>query len=123
MKPLTLETIDFTAYDDFAIFDIAQKISNICEFGYGFFYLKIQPNQASVVKEILDAAKDFFELPNQEKMRLVNDESCYYKIGGKSIAGTGIGIGGLKGTENIIVTTSLKKTWRYWCRYRRTKMY
>ena len=95
MNDLTLETIDFSsALDESKIHEIAKKVSYICEFGHGFFYLKPQSKQISEILNIIDEAKEFFSLPENEKYKLANDETCNYKIEGMSIPGTGSGYRG-----------------------------
>lgn len=95
MDVLTLETIDFSSdLDELKIHEIARKVSYICEFGHGIFYLKPESEQISEIINIIDEAKEFFSLPENEKYRLANDESCNYKIQGISIPGTGSGYRG-----------------------------
>ena len=99
MTSITLETVDFSFYDENKVEELAKNISNICEFGYGFFYLKLQQNYADCVRDIIGAGKSFFGLPESEKLKLTNDdELCFYKIQGKLIKGTGPGYRG-KGTD------------------------
>ena len=94
MTSVKLDTIDFTSQHEHTIDEQATQIANICEFGYGFFYLKIDADQEIAVRGILDAARSFFQLPDEEKTEVRNDESCHYKITGKPITGTGPGYRG-----------------------------
>ena len=94
MTSVKLDTINFTSQHEGVIDEQARQIANICEFGYGFFYLKIDADQEIAVRGILDAATSFFILPEEEKTELRNDESCNYKIRGKPIIGTGSGYRG-----------------------------
>ena len=95
MDVLTLDTIDFSStLDKLQIHELATKISNICEFGNGFFYLRPPAHQEIVIQAIVNDAKQFFDLPKNEKFNLANDESCCYKIKGQLIQGTGSGYRG-----------------------------
>ena len=95
MDVLTLETIDFSSsLDEIKMHKTARKVSYICEFGHGFFYLKPQSNQISEIINIIEEAKEFFNLPENEKYRLANDESSNYRAQGKAILGTGSGYRG-----------------------------
>ena len=94
MTSVKLDTIDFTSQHEGILDEQATQIANICEFGYGFFYLKIDADQEIAVRGILDAARSFFRLPDKEKTKLRNDDSCNYKIRGKPITGTGSGYRG-----------------------------
>ena len=103
MTHITLETVDFTSYGESNIKELATQVANICEYGYGFFYLRLPQNYANVVKDIITAPKLFFDLPDSEKDALANDESCHYKIRGTVIKGTGPGYRGKGNDPNFVL--------------------
>ena len=53
---------------------LVTQLTEACE-GPGFFLLKVGPDFGQLCVKMLEAAKEVFPLPDQEKARLVNDGS------------------------------------------------
>ena len=53
---------------------LVAQLSESCETS-GFFYLKIEDHFGEKCMQMLNAAKEVFNMPNDEKDKLVNDET------------------------------------------------
>ena len=67
---------------------LVAQLSESCETS-GFFYLKIEDHFGEKCMQMLNAAKEVFNMPNDEKDKLVNDETSQMHHKGKF--GTGWG--------------------------------
>ena len=101
---LTLESVDLTEYSKDNLEEVAKKVADICQHGHGFFYLKFQQGEERV-QNILRLAEQIFNLPDDEKSNLDNDETCNFKAGGRPIAGTGPGYRGRGCDPNFSLDT------------------
>jgi len=102
---LVLETVDVTNYCEENLEDVARQVADICEDGYGFFYLKFGNDGEEHLEYALELGKQFFALSEQDKNTLENDESCHFKIHGRPIAGTGPGYRGRGCDPNFSLDT------------------
>jgi isopenicillin N synthase-like dioxygenase len=78
---LDISNLDFNR-DKLRVDKLVAQLSEACE-NSGFFYLKIEPNFGAECSRIVKAAKEIFQLPEDEKARLVNDETSQMKYKGE----------------------------------------
>ena len=90
----SLEVIDITglSFDDHdriekLVADITKSVTTS-----GFFYLKIEEDFSKDCHRMMEAVKQFYELPRSEILKTVQDSESQFHINGMPIPGTGAGL-------------------------------
>ena len=65
---------------------LVAQLSESCETS-GFFYLKIEEHFGEKCMQMLNAAKEVFKMPKDEKDKLVNDETSQMHHKGMEVQG------------------------------------
>lgn len=90
-RKLGLQTVDFTRLHTPQEFNSAALlIAEECV-TTGFFLIKVPQKVGQQMPLVLQAARELFQLPLQEKLKLKNDQDTQHQINGSSIPGTGCG--------------------------------
>ena len=101
-RTLDIKTIDLSGIEKDAnhFNHIASLIAAECS-STGFFLLRMPQDICSQVPIVMEAVKEFFKLPLEEKLKLNNDEMSQMYINGTNIQGTGSGYRGIASDPNF----------------------
>ena len=75
LRILDISGLNFDSDSEPRVKKLVTQLTEACEEGPGFFLLKVSPDFGGLCVKMLEAAKEIFPLPVEEKARLVNDGS------------------------------------------------
>ncbi|XP_065052350.1 uncharacterized protein LOC135681699 [Rhopilema esculentum] len=101
-QSFSLKLIDISGVneDPFKLKEVASLIKQEC-MTTGFFLLKMPDGIKQFIPSVIEAAKQFFKLPSNEKQKLINSVLTQMKVNGQSIPGTGSGYRGVSEDANF----------------------